>query len=429
MNNLDINQEFNNYDKTKPIIVAVSTGVDSMVLLDIVIKNGFNVIIAHVNHNKRDASIIEQQYLESFCSNNKLQLHILQYHFNENNNFQEDARNKRYDFFYQLAIKYNAKYIFTAHHAQDNVETIIMNIFRGSNLKGYGGISKYSNFKNIIISRPLLNYSKDWIYQYANANNIDYFEDVSNLSNDYTRNKIRNNLLPMLNEINDNYLTKFTQFSNLLTQSFDFIRKTSLQYIKDNSIELNVYLKLDECIQKDIINYLFEQYQIINYENKINDCHKMLLNDKTNSRLNVGNNLILVKEYNHIYITDEKKLEIINEKLDFDGVCEISKYGTFYFENKLSVDYSPFLKICYNIKEFPLTIRTRKDGDKINITTGHKKIKDLFIDNKVPINKRDEILIVENSQNEIIWVMGYYRKPIDESKEFKYLVYEEKNNA
>lgn len=411
------------YDNESKYVIAVSCGVDSMVLLNLAMKNNLNFIVAHVNHNKRNQSIDEENFITNFCKQNNIQLEILQFN-NNDENFQNEARIQRYNFFYNVAIKYNCNTILTAHHSYDNVETILMNILRGSNLKGYAGMS-VSNINNILIQRPLLEFSKKKIYKYAKDNNVIFFEDESNLDNAYLRNNIRNNILNNLEDINGNFDIKFSQYSNLLLETFNFIRNTSLSYIIDNKVNINIFNKLDICIKKDILNYLFEINNLSSSTSKINDCIKLIENNKPNLSYNIQRNYKLIKDYTDFYLSNYETKQLCYIMEDF-GKCEIDLNKTFYFTNILPKTYTYFTKIWYNKQELPLKIRTRLNGDKIAIKNGHKSVSDFFIDKKIPKENRDKILLVENNNNEIIWIIDYYKKNVD--KDFIYLVYEEKTD-
>ncbi len=415
-----MNNKLNNYNKNDIYVLAVSTGVDSMVLLDLAIKNNLNIVVAHVNHNKRESSIKEEAFVKEYCLKNNLKLEILQFN-NTGNNFQNEARNARYNFFYNVSVKYNASKIFTAHHSFDNVETVLINILRGSNLKGYAGLGN-SSYNGISIERPLLTFSKNEIYKYALDNNITFFEDESNLDNTYLRNNIRNNVVKNIELVNNTFDKKFLQYSNLLNESFDFIRSTSLSYIKDNKVNIKEYNNLHIAIKKDILNCLFEQYNLNTSNSKIDDCIKLLSNNKPNLSYNIQKDYKLIKEYDFFYLSNNSSKEVYVNMGEFDK-CEIDMYKTFYFSNKIPKTYTSYIKICYNKEEFPLVIRTRLDGDKINIKNGTKKVSDFFKDLKIPKEQRDNILLVENNKKEIIWILDYYKKKIDE--DFIYLVYEE----
>ena len=144
------------------VVVACSTGVDSCVLLDLCLKSldKTQIVVAHVNHGVRKASDVEEEYIKSFCEVHDLKLEVSHLCFEDLSNFESIARSKRYAFFESVSIKYNAKYILLAHHANDNLETMLMRFIKQSSLKGYAGIEEESFFKNLILFRPLLKISR-----------------------------------------------------------------------------------------------------------------------------------------------------------------------------------------------------------------------------------------------------------------------------
>ena len=224
------NKHLNSLDKKRPVVLALSGGVDSMVLFELLKNTGFNVVIAHVNHHKRAESIIEENYIRKLAQDNNLSIEVLDY-IHEKDNFQAEAHNSRYQFFYEVAIKYNATAIITAHHNIDNLETILINIIRGSNIYGYGGIKEISSYKDIKLIRPLINIEKDELYKYAKEFNITFFEDSSNARDEYLRNRIRHHVIPLLKKENPNLKESIANYSNQLHEAFSYIRGNSIKYL------------------------------------------------------------------------------------------------------------------------------------------------------------------------------------------------------
>ena len=410
--NINLTKYLNILEPGDKVVVAVSGGVDSSVLLDLIIKSEFTPIIAHVNHNKRIESIEEENYLRTFAKNNNLDIEVLDYHYEENN-FQAEAHDKRYEFFYQTAIKYNAKLILTAHHGYDNLETILMNLIRGSNLYGYSGISEFVPYKNLFICRPLLQYKKTELYQYAKNHDIKYFEDNSNQEDCYLRNRIRHHVIPLLEQENSNLLASINNYSNQLFNAFNYIRSLTINYL-NNELTFNVqtFNKLHIAIKKDVINYLFEQYDILSSDNKINDILDLISSNKPNLSYDLGNNYQFIKAYDDCYISIPKESLKVHKELDKYDTLIIDNYGSFYFRRHLHEHCDDYLPLDPDEK-YPLTVRTRMHGDKLIIGEGHKKLKDFLIDKKVSKEERDNLLIVTNSENEIIWVLGYYKKKVN----------------
>lgn len=402
------NKHLNNLDKSKPVVLALSGGVDSMVLFSMLKNAGFNIIIAHVNHNKRTESAIEEEYIRNLANENNLAIEVLSYH-HEKENFQAEAHNSRYEFFYTVAKKYNASSIITAHHYIDNLETIIMNLIRGSNIYGYAGIKDYVLFNEIPVIRPLIDVDKNDLYEYAKENNITYFEDSSNSSDDYLRNRIRHHVIPLLQQENPNLGSSVKNYSTQLHEAFSYIRSQSAMFLEENNnkIDLSMFNKLALIQKKDIINYICDCNGILSNDNKICDILALIESDKPNLTYDLNGEYQFVKSYNSCWINKKESLSTttktinLNEKILFSNKCFSLSEDALYNDD--------FLKISKD-EPLPLTIRNRQNGDKLIIGNGHKKLKDFLIDKKVPMQERDNLIIVTNNENEIIWVLGYYKK-------------------
>nr|MCR5231718.1 tRNA lysidine(34) synthetase TilS [Acholeplasmatales bacterium] len=245
----------NNLILNKPIIVAVSGGADSVSLLYVLHKLGYKLVLAHVNHNKRKESIIEQHAMEELALKLNIPFELLDYHYSSKDNFQSEAHEARYEFFKSLCKKYNTNIIATAHHKDDQIETVLMKLMEGSNLYGYGGIAISNVRDGYLIIRPLLCVTKEEIYDYCNKNNLVYFEDSSNKENDYLRNRLRHNVIPILKNECPSLGDKIMEYSIQAHEAFDYIREQSISYLKNNNdtIDINTYLNLNIALKKDIL--------------------------------------------------------------------------------------------------------------------------------------------------------------------------------
>lgn len=205
-----LHEIFNDYRNAK-FLLAVSGGVDSMVLLNLFQVSGFEFQVAHVNYHFRgEDSNLDQKLVENFCKNHDIQFHLKDISEQEKSgmkSLQNWARNLRYDFFFKILKEENLDFIVTAHHLNDELETFLINLSRGSGIKGLSGIPKNENQ----ILRPLLHFSKTEIYDFAKENNLEFREDKSNQKNDYLRNKIRNQLTSKIIDIFPNFLIQFQE--------------------------------------------------------------------------------------------------------------------------------------------------------------------------------------------------------------------------
>ena len=204
-------------------LLAISGGPDSMAILDLFSKNKFSFQVAHVNYKLRgEDSDLDQKIVEDFCLKNDLNFHLYEVSSLDNqpqNSIQNWARNIRYQFFKNIQKQGNLGFLVTAHHLNDDLETFLINLSRGSGLVGLSGIPAQKN--NIL--RPLLPFSKKEIYQYLAENKVHFREDETNKKSDYLRNKIRNEIIPKLEETNDHFLNNFKKSLMYLQQSRAFV--------------------------------------------------------------------------------------------------------------------------------------------------------------------------------------------------------------
>lgn len=408
------------FSKSEYVILAVSGGRDSLVLLDIFYNYGQKLVVCHTNHHQRAASEIEEAYLKDFCQERNIPLEIDEYYPESKENFQALAHEHRYSFFYQCAKKYQAQYILTAHHLDDQAETIILRLIQGSNLYGYGGISKLTPYQDIYLYRPLLEVSRQEIDDYIKTNNITFFEDESNATNHYLRNRIRHQILPLLKQENPSILECLNNFSNICKDSFAYIREESLKYLKKENYEISrpTFLPLHQALQKDIICYLLELNNLRASTRQINKILALIKSTKPQFDYNLGNKLFLSRRYDQIKIkspvkrTTEQGIFInLEEKKVF-----LDTYS-FYLTKKPPQPNANYLKLCYNDIRLPLEIRTRKPGDVIHLKYGTKKVKDLLIDKKIPFEKRQELPIILDETGEIYWVYGCAKKNVAKDEE------------
>ena len=398
---------FNNY-----VVIGVSAGPDSMCLLDLLQKKTTKIVVCHINHNVRKESIEEEEYITKYCQDKNIILEKTTINNYQENNFENEARKKRYMFYEEILKKYNSKTLLLAHHGDDLIETILMKISRGSNLEGYAGIKEISNVKNYQIIRPLLKYTKEDIINYNKSNNIKYYNDSSNQSTNYTRNRYRLNILPLLKKEDKNIHKKYLKYSKTLIEYDDYIKREVKRNInnvyKDNIINIDNLNKLDTFLIKNILyNIMNNIYQ--NKNNIITDRHiqniiSLLNNTKPNIKIDLPNNKEIVKEYNKLIIKD-KTSDIKNYKIEFNDKIEIENL----IIEKIESEDDDSNSVCrLNSKDItlPLYIRNREDGDYIILkgSNNRKKIKEIFIEKKFPLKKRNNYPLLVDSNNNIIWI-------------------------
>lgn len=394
------------------IVVCVSTGIDSMVLLDLVRKlKNVQIVVAHVNHHRREQSNEEQQFIIEFCENNNLKYYVEELYFKETNNFQESARIKRYQFFEKVIRKEQAKYLLTAHHAVDNLETILIRLIKSSSHKGYAGIEKLQKHQDYYIYRPLLNLTKQDIYDYQKANNLKYFNDESNDQNDYLRNRIRHNIIPEMEKENPSlykaieiYQEHILETNKMLFEKINsFINSEVLVQNNIISFKTEPFTNLSNYMQEQTLFEILKKYSLS--KTLIEELIDQIKSNKNTIINNISNELTMVKEYGYIKFGKLFKID--------DFCLTINDSGTYILPNdvKIIVDKNICYfetennKMCYNVKDLPITIRTRKDGDKILINNKLKNLSDYLTNQKVSHFVREALLVVTNNLNQVIYLI------------------------
>lgn len=418
--------------RDKCVVAAVSGGPDSMFLLDILLnlkdKLNIKIVVVHLHHNLRKESDEEAIMVQKICKNNNIIFEFKKIEKYPDNKFSEEvARKIRYEFFDEVVKKYNSDILFTAHHGDDLIETILMRLTRGSSLKGYAGIKQISIDRGYKIVRPLLFLTKQEIEEYLNEKHIWYAVDMSNKDDAYTRNRYRNHILPELKKENNKVHYKFLEYSEKLLLVDEYLNKESNNfynlYVSNNELNVLEFNKLDKIIKIYVLERILKEvykHDITEISNKHIELIIDMLKEKNNSTIDLPLNKKGIIEYNKFKILDNKK-------------CNYYEY-TFIDEIKLENGKS--IKIDNNTKEtsnfvihlnsseikLPFHVRCRKNGDVMSVKNmlGTKKVNDIFTDFKLPKELRDGYPIVTDSTGKIIWIPGIKKSQLDRKKEQKY---------
>ncbi|MBR6696738.1 MAG: tRNA lysidine(34) synthetase TilS [Lachnospiraceae bacterium] len=398
------------------IIVGVSGGADSVCLLDVLLalksEIDYEVYAVHINHGIRGQAALEDEiFVKELCKEYDVDLSVYKKNvpeFAKANHLTEEEAGRfiRYECFEQEMRLKNANKIAVAHHKNDNAETVLINLFRGSGLEGLKGMQPKNN--NII--RPLLCCQRKEIEEYLSSKNISYCTDATNFLNDYTRNKIRNNIISYAqDEINSSVVDNILAAAETVNMALEFISKYTNKAIekcvilkeKKTVIDNNIYKEFDDITRMNIIRYA------IDYVDGLRDIGRVhiLLVDKlkdmeSGKTIDLPKGIVARKEYDNIII--EKVSAKTNEppKIDYE-IIEWS--GSEIIEN---CDYTKLFDYDKIVNR--LEVRTRKDGDYFitNNTGGKKKLKDYFIDIKVPRQERDNVYLLADG-NHVLWIIGY----------------------
>ena len=415
------------------IVVGVSGGPDSMALLYILneFKNkmDLNIICAHVNHNKRKESEQEKIDLENYCKKNNITFEYIKVTNWGDDNFHNEARSVRYNFFEELVYNYGAKYLMTAHQGDDLIETILMRIVRGSTLKGYSGFSRIVDKGDYKIIRPLITVTKDEILKFDEKNGIQYAIDESNNEDHYTRNRYRHTVLPFLKQEEPNIHKKFLKFSETLLKNSNYIdsvaNKEFNKVFQNGNLDIDKFKSLDPVIQTKIIYNILEKIYgddlLIVGNAHVDLIFVLISSNKSNSVVHLPNNVIVVKSYNELTFSYDDDVNDQYE-IQIDEIVNLPN-GKIIEKVDETNDTSNYT-IKLNSKEvtLPLYVRNRRDGDKIKLKglNAYKKVSEIFINEKIKTSDRNSWPVVLDSKEEIVWLPGLKKSNLDKKNTEEY---------
>ena len=405
--------------KNKTLAVAYSGGIDSQVLLNIAYRLkdelSFNLIIIHVNYNLRgEDSTNDELFARDMAKKYNIEIYVKEIAPNSYNgkNIQLEARNDRYNFFEELHNKKIYDYLLIAHNKDDLAETIIYRMIKGAGTNVYKSLRDKKGY----ILRPILNFYRKDIEEYAKNNNLEHREDVSNKKNYYSRNKIRNLIIPMLEEINTNAKNNIIRFAKRSYEETYILRKKVNKLYKKNISKKNKKLNIKKIRNikslfiKKIIIKLLAKNNIEITEKRIIEILNIIKSDKPNINLRLDNYYI-VKEYNIIKI---KPIQIKNEEYNYIKIDKDGVYNFLYKKAEVKkilnkdIDY----KECLYIKaKYPIIIRTKKDGDFIYAYPNNQKkyLRKIFIDLKISAYERNKIPVITSEEDNNI--LALYLEP------------------
>ncbi len=416
------------FGPNETLIVAVSGGVDSMVLLHMVSRLSNPIVVAHVNHKKRKVSDQEYTAVKKYANSLNIRFEGFVLNTKPSHNFQDFARQERLAFFKSLAEKYTTDKVLLAHHLDDQIETICMRYTHSMHPLDFSGMKEVQRLDNIFLIRPLLSIYKKRLINYSISHSIPYFEDSTNKDLRYTRNKFRHEIIPFLRHENPQFDTLVLSLNTSVKNLKERLVSQANHYLSSkDKIPVNEFLSFHPYLQETILKTYLSLYSKKQVTRKHLFSIVEQLKQPKNFVYKLSGIYAIHKEYNFFFILKDTQTK--------RTIIEINKPGTYLVDEQLSfvVSYdknthisSNYCVLWYNELVFPLYIRTRNRGDKIKLSFGSKKIKDLFIDKKLAPSMRDEVFLLTN-QKEVLWIpflkLYKYQRP----KTRKIYVYEVKH--
>jgi tRNA(Ile)-lysidine synthase len=398
------------------IIVGVSGGIDSVVLLNVLSKLGYDCVVAHCNfHLRGEESNRDEKFVEDLSKSyevvfKKIDFDTVTYAKAEKISIEMAARELRYSWFEKLAQEINVHSIAVAHHSDDSIETVMLNIVRGTGIKGLIGILP----RNGKIVRPLLCCSRFEIEEYARLNDIAFVNDSTNEENDFNRNKIRNQVLPILAEINPS--VKQTLFENINRIKGAWkIYEQKIKEIKDEITfyqDDRFYIDIEKLKkQPDVKTVLFEILDDFNFNNEVLEDIVKSLDGESGKKFSSSTHR-LIKDRNFL---------IIDENEPDPSIEWTIEEGTNIIENPIHLEFNLIEKnenfIVSKLSEkvdvdadkisFPLILRKWHYGDTFQPfgMNQEKKVSDFFVDEKLNLFQKEDAWLL-TSNGEIVWIVG-----------------------
>ena len=433
-----IHSNFSFLEKSK-LLVAVSGGLDSMVLVYLCQKLDLNFSLAHCNYKLREIeSNYDEGFIKSYAKTNSIELFTTSFDTNSyasltKQSIQMAARKLRYEWFELLQEQHGFDFVLTAHHADDNLETFLINLSRGTGLEGLTGIPAI----NGSIIRPLLEFTRTEILDFATAKNLKWREDSSNKKVLYLRNNIRHSIIPLLKNINSSFMDSFNKSQKYLIESQSVLKDYILE-IEDRviasvaedqiSYDINKILSLNN--PKAYMYLLLKPYGFTDWNEIIS-----LLQAQTGKQIYSPSHRLIKNRNNLILCKINTQLEVNISIQNSDSLIKIPSYGI-----NLHMDITNFLpvkspeSVILDVKtlNFPLTVRNWNEGDYFYPIgmKGKKKLSKFFKDNKLSIVDKENTLIL-CSNDQVVWVLGMRadNRFMSTEKTINFLNISIKNNA
>ena len=420
------------FAKDDLVIVAVSTGVDSMALLDLLqrLPSGRRprLLVAHVNHELRDQSTVEEAYLTDYCRQAGLSLRVAHWPKEDHpeHGVEEAARHFRYAFFKRLLTEYHAAAVVTAHHANDLAETMLMKMTRGGQLDQLVGIRDQRPLGRGKLVRPLLPFTKAELYRYDRARGLKWFEDQTNQELTVARNRYRHQIIPALERENPQLITHLLDYRAQLTELLAW-RNQELARLLDTvqagqHLELAAFTQLPAFQQAELLRYWLEQSGVTDLKADLIDQLRRVLNNpqKPQELIELPGSSVLVKDYAECRLENIDKLSSQRQKAPVYMVKLGQQYPIDKQQKLLvtTMQDARGMEMWLSPDQLPLTLRPWQPGDRLRLKDGgHQSVHRVLIDQKVNAGDRGSQLVLVDARGTVVWLIGrkwsWFDRPAD----------------
>lgn len=428
--------------ENKEVVVGVSGGPDSLALLNFLRtqkeKKNLSIVAAHVDHMFRgEESYEDALFVKGYCEQYGIPFEMVRVDVPDlmkktGKSSQIAAREARYEFFAKVMDKYGYSFLALGHHGDDQIETMLMRFTRGSSGKARAGIPFTRPFQKGTIFRPFLSLTKAEIEEYCKVNRLTPRRDPSNEKGVYLRNRFRKEVLPFLKSENRQVHEHFQRFSEELQIDEAFLEELTVREMnkvmtsREKSkitIDINCFLKMPIPLQRRgiqlILNYLYKEKPASLSAIHIDQVYQIIKSEQPSGTLDFPNGLKIIRSYLQLsFQFDYSKADSYYFEIQGPGMIQLPYGGKVgvSFHDKEQIEASGCSALFPSEKiRFPLSVRTRNKGDRMTLKgmSGSKKIKDIFIDSKVPIQEREMWPVITDANGTILWLPGLKKSSLE----------------
>lgn len=404
----------------KAMLVALSGGADSVVLLHILVKQGIKCVAAHCNfHLRGEESNRDEAFVRDYCKRLNVECRVKdfdteRYAAEKRVSIEMAARELRYSWFEKLLDEYDLPCVAVAHHADDNTETFLLNLIRGTGIKGLCGMKSV----NGRVVRPLLGYSRDSIEAYCKINHLKYVIDSTNQSDDYTRNRIRHHIVPAMKELNPSVLstmngnmTRLESILRIFQKQYDQFVSQAVE-IRENGFEIKMK-SLTSLDEKEL--FLFELLYTKGFTADSVEKIVRCIDEKRFGRefatsgyeLLIDRSALIVRQ--RVGSCDNMEYEITADSNLIDEPIKMRISQREVDDDFILSRHKSLVHLDFDKLKFPLSLRRWRKGDifvPIGLK-GVKKLSDFFVDIKLSRYAKEQVWLLTSADDEILWVVGH----------------------
>jgi len=382
-------------------LLAVSGGVDSMVLLSQFKDTSCRVV--HFNYHTRTESSDDEQFVIKQAALVHLPCTVIHAPTFETGNFQERARSYRYDLLSDIAKTQGYQKVLLAHHQDDAIETLLLQLLRGTSLP-HLGLNQSFVWQGVHFERPLLRYTKAMLLEYAQTHQIPYVEDSSNQLDTYLRNRLRHQVVPLLLQEQPRLHEKVTELGRQSSLLHDYLDEQSERLVESKSRKM--FREAHPILQDHTLLRWSHRAGIEPHQQLLVDMKRVILSDNPQTKLQLSSSLWLTVTYDTIDIQLMNVASEFNVEINAPGEYQTPNHDIVIVSITKPDSFKNGVQLSLNTYNFPLHLRTRLPGDQMQMPYGHKSLSDWFIEKKIPTHERDQVWFVAKD-HQVLWIPAF----------------------